>query len=126
VKFLIQRDPVKLFKFAALQSDAAAPILAHFGFSQEDALKSITFIDEGKAYTKSSAAMQIAKYLPSPYNYLPVFECLPGFVRDTVYDCVATNRYRIFGQSDECLRPSKDVMSRFLDAGEKSKSKKSQ
>lgn len=118
VKFLIARDPGKLFKFVALQSQAAQPLLAHFNISREEALASITFIDEGVAYRKSAAALQIASYLPAPYKFLSGCMCLPRFLRDPAYDLVAVNRYRIFGQSEECLMPSRDVLSRFLDAEE--------
>jgi predicted DCC family thiol-disulfide oxidoreductase YuxK len=126
VKFLIKRDPGKLFRFCALQSEAAKPFLEAFGLDQEEALKSIVFLDrdsEGPvAYRKSAAAMAIASYLPVPWNLLVAGKVVPGFLRDGVYDCVASNRYKIWGKHDEenevCLRPTPDILSRFLDADE--------
>lgn len=126
VKFLIARDPGKAFKFCALQSEAAKPILATFGLDKEEALKSIVFVDGGVAYRKSEAAMRIASYLPFPWNALFLGRLVPGPLRDGVYDCVASNRYRLFGkhgdgnggEDEVCLRPSPDVLSRFLDADE--------
>jgi len=118
VKFIIARDPGKVFRFVALQSAAAAPILAHYDLGPEEALDSIVFVDDGIAYRKSAAALRIASYLPAPFSWLPLTAVVPSPLRDCVYGCVAANRYRVFGQSDECLMPSRDVMSRFLDAQE--------
>jgi predicted DCC family thiol-disulfide oxidoreductase YuxK len=118
VKFLIKRDPAKVFKFVALQSDAARPLLEHFNLSREEALQSIVFVDSQIAYRKSAAALQISAYLPQPYKFLYLASCVPAPLRDVVYDCVAVNRYRVFGQSEECMRPTPDIMARFLDAEE--------
>lgn len=130
VRFLIARDPKRLFKFVALQSETARPLLAHFGISPEEALKSITFVDDGVAHRKSAAALQISYYLPMPYSFIYGFYyCVPRCLRDCVYDMVASNRYRVFGKYEDaedaqvCLMPTKDVLSRFLDAHEMTKKK---
>lgn len=121
VKFLVARDSGRVLRFAALQSAAAQPILEQFGLSREDALASITFVDDGVAYRKSAAAMMIASYLPAPWKWLYGGFCVPGVVRDGVYDCVAKNRYRVFGTLEEgetCMAPSPELLERFLDAEE--------
>ena len=43
---------------------------------------------------------------------------LPGPIRDTIYDMVARNRYRLFGRRDTCMIPTPDIAARFLDADE--------
>lgn len=121
VKFLVARDPGRVLKFAALQSAAAQPILEQFGLSRDDALASITFVDNGVAYRKSAAAMMIASYLPVPWKWLYGGFAVPGFLRDGVYDCVAKNRYRVFGTLEEgetCMAPTPELLARFLDAEE--------
>lgn len=118
VKFLIARDPARVFHFVALQSAAAAPVLRAFGLSRDEALSSIVFVDARVAYRKSAAALRIATYLPAPYRWLHAAACVPALLRDAVYDCVATHRYRIFGQSEDCMRPTADIRARFLDADE--------
>lgn len=75
-------------------------------------------MEGGVAYTKSNAALRIAAHLPAPYSYLPWTAIVPACLRDAVYSCVATNRYRWFGQSEECMRPTPDNLARFLDAAE--------
>jgi hypothetical protein len=47
-----------------------------------------------------------------------VFLAVPRLLRDAVYDCIGSNRYRLFGQSDTCLSPTAATLSRFLDAAE--------
>jgi predicted DCC family thiol-disulfide oxidoreductase YuxK len=125
VKFIIRRDPERLFRFCSLQSPVAAPFLRRHGISEGEALQSFVLIDyddEGKevALRRSSAALGIARRLPSPWSLLVVFECVPSCLRDGVYNAVARNRYTVFGKSEEgedCLMPSKDVRARFLDWG---------
>lgn len=121
VKFIIARDPDCKFKFAALQSKAAAPYLLENNITQEDALKSFVFIEDGTVYRKSAAALRIAAHLGGGYEWLAYFGgCVPTFIRDSVYDIVATNRYRVFGKEDvsDCLPPFKHILKRFLDAEE--------
>lgn len=121
VKFIIERDPESKFKFAALQSKAAAPFLLENGISEEDALKSFVFIENGTVFRKSAAALRIAKHLGGAYEWLSYFGgCVPSFLRDGVYDVVAANRYSVFGKEDvsQCLPPFPHIMRRFLDADE--------
>lgn len=119
VKFLLARDAAGIFRFCALQSETAAPILAAHGISREAALRSITYIEDGVAYTKSAAALMIGRQLPQPYSSLASAGfCVPACARDAVYDLVASNRYTVFGRSEQCIRPSKAVMARFIDAHE--------
>lgn len=118
VKFVITRDPGKQYKFCALQSRAAQPLLQQFGLTQDDALKSITLVEGDHAYRKSEAALRIASRLGWPYAWAPAFMWVPECLRDTVYDAVAKNRYSLFGKSEECMIPTRNVLSRFLDADE--------
>ncbi len=38
----------------------------------------------------------------------------PGFVRDTVYDVIAANRYRVFGMADACRLSDGRFEDRFV------------
>jgi predicted DCC family thiol-disulfide oxidoreductase YuxK len=132
VKFVIARDPGPdpVFRFASLQSSVGRALLADHGIADADALKSFVVIDGGVAYRKSSAALRVAQYLPAPWGWAgPAGACVPAFLRDAVYDCVARNRYAVFGKSEEdedgaCLLPTADVRRRFLDWGSKGGGKK--
>lgn len=124
VRFIYTRDAGgALFRFCALQSLAAEPLLARAGISREDALKSFVVLDaEGdRVLRRSDAALAIARVLPAPWWVLAAAGgCVPRLIRDSVYDCVAARRYSWFGKSaeGECLLPSRAVLSRFLDRDE--------
>lgn len=113
VQFVIKHDTEGKFKFAALQSDYAKEALKNNPLDLAS-LSSIVLIDEGEVYTKSTAALRIAKYLNKGLPLLHHFIILPEFIRDGVYDMIAKNRYKWFGQQDSCMIPTPDLKSRFL------------
>jgi predicted DCC family thiol-disulfide oxidoreductase YuxK len=128
VNFLIARDGAARLRFAALQSRAAAPVLAACGLDADPAaaLDSILFVERarggGGGYTvfrRSTAVLRIASELPAPWAPLAAAAlCVPAALRDAAYGCVAAYRYRVFGKSEDCLRPTAAIRARFLDADE--------
>ena len=128
VKFIIARDPSKLFRFCSLQSQAAAPFLASQGLTLQEALQSfLVQTDTGAVLRKSDAAIYIGQRLVSPWPYLAAAASLvPRCVRDSAYDLVARNRYSVFGRvplqegeqgsgGERCLVPTKAVKARFIE-----------
>ena len=114
VNFIIDRDKKKLFRFTSLQSETGKSLLRKFG-NDTDNLDSVVLITDGKLYKKSSAALKIASMLPAPYPLASAFRVIPVFVRDKIYDYIASNRYKWFGEKDSCRMPDADLRSRFLD-----------
>ena len=113
VQFIIKHDKHQQFHFASLQGTAAAQLLpAHLTISQ--GVDSIVFLENGKFYTKGTAALRIAKYLKFPINLSYVFMLVPAFIRNVVYDWIARNRYKWFGKKEVCWLPSPELSSRFL------------
>jgi|SRR5690554_234941 len=113
VTFVIKRDKKNLFKFATLQSDIAKEYLGE-SLSEKDFLASIVLIENGKQYTKSSAALRIAKNLSGAYPLLYIFMIVPKFLRDWVYSIIAKNRYKWFGKKDACMIPTPELKEKFL------------
>jgi predicted DCC family thiol-disulfide oxidoreductase YuxK len=114
VRFVIARDPSARFSFAALQSPAAASLLqeAHATAPLPD---SIVLVEDERIYTRSDAALRIARGLRFPWPLAYGFIVVPRFVRDSVYDFIATHRYRWFGRRDVCMVPTPDLSRRFLE-----------
>ena len=111
VIFIIKRDRNHIFKFASLQSAKAAEM----GIIKKDkTLNTIIFLKENKLYQKSSAVLHICKQLPFPWPLLFGFIIVPRFIRDSVYNFVADNRYKWFGKRDQCMVPSKNIEDHFL------------
>ena len=114
VQFIIKRDKKGKFKFSSLQSSFAGKVLPS-DVVKEDSLNSIILVDKGKMYSKSTAALRIARHLSGIWPALYLFMILPAPLRNWVYDIIARNRYRWFGKRDVCMMPSPDQKSRFIE-----------
>ncbi len=114
VQFLIPRDPEGQFKFASLQSAVGEQLLTEHGLDTEQ-LDSIVLVDGDDVYVKSSAVIRIASRLGGVYTLARPLRFLPRVLRDWGYDFVAANRYRVFGKKDQCMMPTEDIQSRFLE-----------
>lgn len=114
VRFIIDRDPAARFRFASLQSSAARSQLDRI---PGDAPRpdSIVLVEHGRLFTRSTAALRIARRLRFPWPLLFALIVVPRPLRDAVYDYVARNRYRWFGRREACLVPTAEVRGRFLE-----------
>jgi predicted DCC family thiol-disulfide oxidoreductase YuxK len=113
VLFVIDRDPHGHFAFAPLQSDEGQRLLAAYAPGETD-LSSVVLVEGGRAYTRSTAALRIARRLTGLWPLLRVFFLVPRPLRDGVYDWIARNRYRWFGREDACRVPTPELRARFL------------
>ena len=114
VTFVLKRDRSQATRFAPLQGETAARILAsHPGLAGVD---SMIWIDPvGIVATRSSAALAIARHTGGVWSVLAaIASIVPTPVRDAVYDFVAHRRYRWFGRHDVCPVPPAEARSRFL------------
>ncbi|MEO0556772.1 MAG: thiol-disulfide oxidoreductase DCC family protein [Bacteroidota bacterium] len=116
VQFILDRDRAGVFRFASLQSDTGRALLVDHQLDP-DALASVVVVDGDQAFTKSDAALRIARDLRFPWNAASAFRIVPRFLRDAIYNWVAKNRYRWFGTRESCRIPTPDVAARFLDVG---------
>ncbi|CAM4377532.1 thiol-disulfide oxidoreductase DCC family protein [Paenibacillus xylanexedens] len=112
-KWIIKRDPEGKYHFASLQSDVAKELLAKGNLST-DSMDTFVLIENGKYFTRSTAALRLAKGLKFPYPLLYVFIIVPKFIRNAVYNWVARNRYRWFGKDEACMLPTPEIKDRFL------------
>jgi len=115
VSFIIDHDPRAYFRFAALQSPQGQRLLERCE-SRELDRDSLVLVEREKCYTRSTAALRIARRLRSPWFLLYGLIVVPRPIRDALYDWFARNRYRWFGKRDECLVPDTDTRRRFLDS----------
>jgi predicted DCC family thiol-disulfide oxidoreductase YuxK len=113
VQLILRHDRRGRFRFAALQSDIGRALLEKHGLPV-DALDTVVLVEDGRAWTKSSAALRIARRMDAPWPALRALTLVPRPVRDFFYDRVAKSRYRIFGRVDACMLPPPEVRARFL------------
>ena len=115
VQFVIKRDKRDIFRYAALQSDIGEQLVTqrHIDTSKVD---SIILIEPGVAYyTKSDAALEIAKELGGLWKLTSIFTWIPTSIRNAIYDFVAKNRYKWFGKQESCMIPTPELKAKFLD-----------
>jgi predicted DCC family thiol-disulfide oxidoreductase YuxK len=112
VQFILERDDKEMFRFASLQSDAGQELLKEYNVA--DDVDSMILIEDGNVYYKSAAALRISRHLKGPWKLLYVLILVPAPVRNIVYDLIAKNRFKWFGQKDSCMLPPPNVRRRFL------------
>ena len=113
VQYVIKHDKKKLFHFASLQSETGQFFLKKHSLSSTD-FNSFILVYEDQIYSKSTAALMVAKNLDGAIKLLSGFIIVPVFIRDAVYNLIARNRYKWFGKQDNCMIPTPDLQSRFL------------
>lgn len=113
VQYVVKHDPEAIFKFAWLQSDTGKKLMADYQLTSND-MNSFVLIQDGKVYTRSTAALKVAKQLKGFIRVLYIFMIVPAFIRDAVYKLIANNRYHWFGKHDQCMAPTPELKKRFL------------
>ncbi len=113
VQFVIERDKKNQFLFASLQSAEGRKILTENNLSP-DKLYSFILVENGKIYDRSTAALRVVKKLSGFWQFFYGFIIVPGFIRDAVYNFIAKNRYQWFGRKNECMVPTPELKSKFL------------
>ena len=113
VKFVIKRDKKNIIKFASLQSDAGQKILLQHHLPVSE-FQSFVYIANNKVLLKSTAALTLMKDIGGGWQLMYGFIIVPKFIRDYVYSIVAKNRYKWFGKQNNCMIPTKELMSKFL------------
>ena len=114
VDFVIERDRREVFRFASLQGKTGQILLREHQLP-DDAMDTVILIEGGRPYTRSTAALRIARRLSFPYPLLSIFLAVPSFLRNLIYDVIARNRYCWFGRTDTCRVPTPELSARFLD-----------
>jgi len=113
VDFVIKRDKKDRFKFGALQDAASKSILKENKINQ-DYIDSIILVRGDQIFYKSKAALEIAKNLSGLWPVLVVFNVVPSFIRDPIYDWIAHKRYSWFGKKETCRIPTPEEKQKFL------------
>jgi len=113
VQYVIKRDKKDRFRFTVLQEEPGLSLIEEFNIDSSKT-DSIILLTKGKVYTKSSAALRIAKQIGGVTSLLYIFILVPPFIRNWMYDYIAKNRYKWYGKKDVCMIPSPELRSKFL------------
>jgi predicted DCC family thiol-disulfide oxidoreductase YuxK len=105
-RFVTKRDRRGYFRYVPIQLAEGRSLAQQLGIDP-DRPDSFALVANGQAYTKSEAALRIAREIPR-WRWTWAFHSIPRVVRDAVYDLVARNRYGWFGRRDTCMLPTPD------------------
>ena len=67
------------------------------------------------ALTRSDAVLFVVRELGWPWNLALAAGALPKPLRNRMYDAIARNRYRFFGRYEQCVIPTEESRSRFVE-----------
>ena len=112
IQFLLKKDKRKKLHYAPQQGKT----FKQFAIDKTiDAESSVILLKDGAVHTKSAAALAIVRELPYPWKLLYAFIVIPEFVRNALYDLIARNRKKWFGETDSCYLGGKAYADQFLD-----------
>lgn len=123
IQWVLERDVrARSMRFAPLQGDTAAPLLARHGIAPDPrrGFESLVLVqDPGgpgeRVLMRSDAALAIGRYLGGRHAALArLGRLIPRSLRDLAYALVARNRLRFFGGADACRVPRGEERKRFL------------
>jgi predicted DCC family thiol-disulfide oxidoreductase YuxK len=114
VQFIIKHDRKDVFRFVSIQSELGQKIIKHIDIQNQN-IDSIILYEPGIAYYyKSSAVLQIAKGLKGFFMILIVFNIIPTYLGNIIYDFITRNRYNWFGKKESCMLPTDELKGKFL------------
>lgn len=113
VRFVAARDVTRRFRFTAIQSGYGTRLAQAFGIDPGDP-DTNAVVHGGEVFFKSDAALTVLSNLPG-WGWVRILFAVPKPLRDTVYNLVARNRYRIFGKYEACFVPDADLRARMLE-----------
>jgi predicted DCC family thiol-disulfide oxidoreductase YuxK len=98
VRWIKRNDRKGRFSFKPLSEEASAP-------EEASSAETVVLLEKGKRFERSTAAIRITMGLRFPWPLLAVLYIVPRFVRDVVYNWIARNRKRWFGEHSTCYLP---------------------
>jgi predicted DCC family thiol-disulfide oxidoreductase YuxK len=119
LQLLLEHDRRQVFTFASSQSAIGSAMVERFGGNPCEVTSFYVLADyrtgRARLFSRSRAALFVARELGWPWKAAAAMGILPVAILDRLYDCVARNRYRMFGRVDQCAVPSPELRSRFIE-----------
>ena len=113
VQFIFAHERDRRLRFVIAQSPLGAALYRHFGLKSVDYETNI-LLENGKVLTKFESSIRIFELVGGPWSLMSVFRWLPAFARDPIYELIARNRLRWFGEKESCFLPAPADRARFL------------
>lgn len=117
IDFLFRRDKRQKLLFTALQSKTSLNIFCELGYSSEEISEfdSLVYVRDRQIKIRSDAVLSILFDLGGIYRMSAIFYLTPRFIRDFLYDQIASKRYKWFGKRATCRVPNADEKNNILE-----------
>jgi predicted DCC family thiol-disulfide oxidoreductase YuxK len=102
VQFIMKHDSRGRFAFVSSRTPEGSALAAQHGFAGPTPGSMVLVVGE-RAYTRSTASLQIARRLDGIWPVLYAFIVIPRPLRDLGYRLIAANRHRWFGVARQCV-----------------------
>ena len=79
----------------------------------------VIVLNQDEILLRSEAALFVLSRLRFPYSLCALLRVVPRFLRDYVYDLVARNRLRFFGEVSECALIPEELQAGVFNEEEK-------
>lgn len=112
-RFVSRNDVNGRIHLCAAQSPNGQAIYRHYGLDPINFETNI-LVFRGKAHFKSEAFIETMSILGGRYSTARLIRVCPRIVRDWLYDPIARNRYKWFGERETCYLPEPGERERFL------------
>ena len=112
---VIKYDKKKVFLFADIQSKTGETITKELGIDVSKLDSILLYVPDESYYSKSTAALKIAKEFSGYWKILQIGTLLPDFFNDFFYDYIARNRYKWFGRKEKCMIPTPSIKAKFFE-----------
>lgn len=113
INFIIRNDKTDHFRFLTLQSERGQKIIKQYNLDPEN-LQTVILLENGRIYTRSTAALRIARKLKGGWKLFYGFIIVPAVLRDFFYNIISKNRYKWWGKKESCMIPTPEVRQKFL------------
>ncbi|HEY2873255.1 MAG TPA: DCC1-like thiol-disulfide oxidoreductase family protein [Reyranella sp.] len=115
VQFCFRHDGDGALKFASAQSPLGAHVLGALGLPADTLDRTILLVEGNEVFSQSTAILRSLRHLRGWPRWLLPLRWVPRVIRDPIYDVIARNRYRWFGQRPACFVPTPETRARFID-----------
>jgi predicted DCC family thiol-disulfide oxidoreductase YuxK len=113
-RFVLRHDPRGTYRLLPAQSPLGRALYVHYGLDPDN-YETNMLLRDGVAWFKSEGSIRMAEGLGMPWSLLAAAcRILPRPIRDRLYDLLARNRMRLFGEREACFVPDRRYDDRFL------------
>jgi predicted DCC family thiol-disulfide oxidoreductase YuxK len=109
----LKHDKHQVIQYASLQSRTASQYILDSNLISNP--QTVIYFREGRFFYESDAILYFLKDLKTIWSFLFYLRFIPSFIRNSVYNFIASHRYTFFKKSETCRLPTTAEKNRILD-----------